>query len=263
MIYLRSLLFNIVFYVGTAIIAIGGLPTLFFGRRAILKVARAWGWTSLWLLDKICGVKVQFRGVDNLLHQGCIVAAKHQSALETFALVTQVEDFTYILKRELLFIPLFGQYLKLSNQIAIDRKSRSAALRDLVKQAGAAIAEGRVIFIFPEGTRRSAGAPPLYKSGVNHLYAAAKAPCVPAALNSGLFWPRRTFLRQPGTCVVEFLPVIPAGLPHGEFSKILQERLEAATNRLIDEALAKDPRLAVNLERNPPEKNAAATTATD
>jgi 1-acyl-sn-glycerol-3-phosphate acyltransferase len=141
-------------------------------------------------------------------------------------------------------------------------------LRDLIQQAGAAIAEGRVIFIFPEGTRRPAGAPPLYKSGVNHLYAAAKAPCVPAAMNSGLFWPRRTFLRQPGTCVVEFLPVIPAGLPHGQFSKILQDRLETATNRLIEEALASNPGLAVNLEKNPlekntPEKNVSAPSAGD
>lgn len=249
MLYLRSLVFNLAFYLCTTILAIGGLPTMFFGRKAILGLARVWARATLRLLDAICGMKVEFRGLDNLRQQGCIIAAKHQSAWETIALVTQVEDFTYILKRELTSIPIFGQYLTLSDQIAINRKSRSAALRDLIRQAGRAIAEGRVIFIFPEGTRRPAGAPPLYKTGVSHLYAAAKAPCVPVALNSGLFWPRRTLLRRPGTVLVEFLPVIPAGLPTAEFARLLQERIETASNRLIAEALEKDPRLAVNLEK--------------
>lgn len=250
MLQIRSLLFNLAFYLLTAILAIGGLPTILFGRKAILGLARVWARATLWLLDAICGMKVEFRGLDNLQRQrGCIIASKHQSAWETIALVTQVADFTYILKRELTFIPLFGQYLLFSNQIAINRASRSAALRELVEQAGAAISEGRAIFIFPEGTRRPAGAPPLYKSGVSHLYAAAKAPCVPVALNSGLFWPRRTFLRRPGTVAVEFLPVIPAGLRGREFAEILQERIETATNRLIAEALAKDPGLAVNVEK--------------
>jgi 1-acyl-sn-glycerol-3-phosphate acyltransferase len=250
MIYLRSLLFNVAFYLCTAIFAILGLPTMLFGRKAILELARSWSRTTLWLLDTICGMKVEFRGLDNLQRKGCIIAAKHQSAWETLALVTQVEDFTYILKRELTYIPIFGQYLIRSDQIAINRANRSAALRDLVAQAGRAIAEGRAIFIFPEGTRRPAGAPPQYKSGVSHLYAAAKAPCVPVALNSGLFWPRRTFVKRPGVVLVEFLPVIPAGLSTAEFSRTLQQRLETATDRLIAESLAADPRLAVNLAKS-------------
>jgi 1-acyl-sn-glycerol-3-phosphate acyltransferase len=252
MLFLRSLLFNIVFYINLTILVIGGLPTMLLGRASILELARTWGRTSLWLLDRICGLKVEFRGLEHLEQKGCIIAAKHQSIWETFALTTQVRDFTYILKRELTFLPLFGQYLIRGNQIAIDRKSRSLALRQLVEQAGAAIAEGRAIFIFPEGTRRPAGAPPAYKSGVTHLYAAAKAPCVPVALNSGLFWPRRKFLRRPGTVVVEFLPVIPAGLSNAEFFRTLQERIETATDRLIAEALAKDPSLAANLEKSDP-----------
>ena len=249
MIFLRSLLFNLAFYLCTAVFAIGGLPALVFGRKAILELARAWARASLWLLEVICGVKVEYRGVENMLRQGCIIASKHQSALETLALVTQVEDFTYILKRELTFIPLFGQYLLRSDQIAINRANRSAAMSRLIELAGKAIAEGRGIFIFPEGTRRPAGAPPRYKNGVSHLYAAAHAPCVPVALNSGLFWPRRTVLRRPGTTVIEFLPAIPADLPTAKFAKILQERIETASNRLIAEALAADPGLAANLAK--------------
>ena len=261
MLVLRSLLFNVAFYGNLIVIMIGGLPTMLYGRASILDLARLWARSSLWLLDKICGVKVEFRGHEHLeesAQKGCIIAAKHQSAWETFALTTQVRDFTFILKRELTQIPLFGQYLLRSNQIAIDRASRAAALRDLVQQASAAIAEGRGIFIFPEGTRRPAGAPPLYKSGVTHLYAATKAPCLPVALNSGLFWPRRTFIRRPGTVVVEFLPIIEAGLPNAEFAALLQERIETASDRLIAEALAKDPSLAANLEKSDP---AAASVA--
>ncbi len=258
MIFLRSLLFNVAFYLCTAVFAIGGLPTMLFGRKAILELARAWARASLWLLDLICGVKVEYRGVENIQPQGCIIASKHQSALETLALVTQVKDFTYILKRELTFIPLFGQYLVLSNQIAINRASRSAAMSRLITLAGKAIAEGRAIFIFPEGTRRPAGATPRYKNGVNHLYAAAHAPCVPVALNSGLFWPRRSLRRHPGTSVIEFLPAIPADLPLAEFAQTLQQRIEAASGRLIAEALAADPSLAANLAKK--EKSAPATS---
>ncbi len=257
MIFLRSLLFNIAFYLCTAVFAIGGLPTMIFGRKAILELARAGARASLRLLDAICGVKVEFRGVENIERQGCIIASKHQSALETLALVTQVKDFTYILKHELIFIPLFGQYLLRSDQIAINRANRSAAMSRLITLAGKAIAEGRAIFIFPEGTRRPAGATPRYKSGVNHLYAAAHAPCVPVALNSGLFWPRRSLRRHPGTAVIEFLPAIPADLPMAEFAEILQERVEAASNRLIEEALAADPGVAANLAKN--EQAAPAT----
>jgi 1-acyl-sn-glycerol-3-phosphate acyltransferase len=246
MLFLRSLLFNILFYANLIGIMIIGLPAMFWGRRGIIRLAQAWGWSTFWLMDKICGIKVEIRGRENLIDKGCIVAAKHQSIWDTFALCTQMRDFTYILKRELLFLPLFGQYLLLADQIAIDRKSRSAALKQLVAEAGEAIAEGRAIFIFPEGTRRPAGAPPHYKAGVAHLYAAEGAPCVPVALNSGLFWPRRKFLRYPGTIVIEFLPVIPAGLPTAEFLPKLQRVIEEASDRLMAEALAENPGLAVN-----------------
>ena len=203
MIFLRSLLFNIAFYVNLTIVMMFGLPTMLSGRAAILDLARVWARRTFWLLDKICGIKVEFRGLEHLSQTGCIIAAKHQSTWETFALTTQVHDFTFILKLELTRIPLFGQYLVRSNQIAIDRASRGAALKDLIAQAGAAIAEGRAIFIFPEGTRRRAGAPPSYKSGVAHLYGATHAPCVargpefrPVLASRRLFAPPRNHRRR-------------------------------------------------------------------
>ncbi len=177
-------------------------------RGAVQGLARLWARSSLWLLDKICGAKVEFRGLEHLPKGACIIAAKHQSALETFAITTQMDDFTFVLKRELLAIPLFGWYLKRAEQIAIERARRGQALSDLTRQVQEALAQGRQVFIFPEGTRKAAGAPPDYKPGVAHLCAASGALCVPVALNSGLFWAPRGWQRRPGRVVIEFLAPI-------------------------------------------------------
>jgi 1-acyl-sn-glycerol-3-phosphate acyltransferase len=251
MIVIRSIAFNILFYVNMTILAILGLPTLLMKRDAVQELARVWSRNSLWLLDKICGAKVEFRGHEHLPEGACIIAAKHQSALETFALTTQMHDFTFVLKRELLKVPMFGWYLKAAEQIAIDRARRGQALADLTRQVADALAEGRQVFIFPEGTRTAVGAPPAYKSGVAHLCAATGAICVPVALNSGLFWPRRGLLRHPGRIVIEFLAPIAADPDKQQFMRLLESRIEAATARLIAEALAADPSLKGALEHEP------------
>ncbi|HEY8578972.1 MAG TPA: lysophospholipid acyltransferase family protein, partial [Beijerinckiaceae bacterium] len=197
MLALRSLVFNVLFYALMIFLMVVGLPTVLFGRAAVFRLARLWARCSLWLLRAICGLRVEFRGVENLPKGGALFAAKHQSMLETFALTLHGSDFSFILKRELTLIPVFGWYLKAAEQIAIDRKSGRSALDQAVERSKAALAVGRQIFIFPEGTRRAPGAPPLYKTGVSYIYAAADAPCVPIALNTGLFWGRRSFVRRP------------------------------------------------------------------
>lgn len=247
---IRSIAFNILFYVNITILAFLGLPTLLMKRRGVQGLARLWSRNSLWLLDKVCGAKVEFRGLEHLPKGACIIAAKHQSALETFALTTQMDDFTFVLKRELLRLPLFGWYLKGAEQIAIDRARRGQALADLTRQVGEAVAQGRQVFIFPEGTRKPAGAPPDYKSGVAHLCAATGAICVPVALNTGLYWPRG-FLRRPGRVVIEFLSPIKADPDKQRFMQLLQSRIESATARLIEEALAADPSLKAALAPEP------------
>ena len=247
MLVLRSLLFNVAFYLMTTVLMIAGLPVLLFGRRPAFAVARAWNRATLWLLRVICGMKVEFRGTDRIPQGGYILAPKHQSAWETIALLSFTPDFSYILKRELTRIPLFGWYLKATEQIAIDRAKRGAALTQAAAKAHAALDEGRQIFIFPEGTRRPPGAPPKYKFGVAAIYGAATSPCVPVALNSGLFWGRRTFIKRPGTVLVEFLEPIPPGLDRQTFFNTLQERLESATDRLIAESIARDPSLKAAL----------------
>jgi 1-acyl-sn-glycerol-3-phosphate acyltransferase len=154
MIRLRSLIFNIAFYVNLIVLMILGLPMILRGRHGVFAMARLWGSTSLWLLDKICGLRVEFRGLENIPQGGYIIAAKHQSILETFALLEHAPDFAYVLKRQLIFIPLFGLYLMGAQQIDIDRSRGRNAMAQISKRAGEVLAAGRQVFIFPEGTRR-------------------------------------------------------------------------------------------------------------
>lgn len=250
MLLIRSLLFTTAFFVNLAILLIAGLPTLLMPRAAIFKMGKLWARSSLWLLDVICGMKVEFRGVENIPKGPFIVASKHQSAWETFALIMLFDDFCYILKRELTFIPFFGWYLWKADQIAINRSQGSSALAQAEEKARGIFAQGRRLFIFPEGTRRPAGAPPKYKFGVAHLYDACQVPCLPIALNSGLFWARRSMIKRPGTVIVEILPPIAPGLEKQQFFQLLQDRLEEASERLIDEAMSKDPSLKPLVEHN-------------
>jgi 1-acyl-sn-glycerol-3-phosphate acyltransferase len=254
MIFVRSALFNFLFYANLIFLMIIGLPTLLFGRHAVFMLARLWSRSSLFLLQAICGLSAEFRGLENIPRGACIVAPKHQSFWETFALVPYMDDFSYVLKRELTYIPVFGWYLLRAEQIAIDRANVRTALRELAVRARTLFAEGRKLFIFPEGTRRAPGAPPAYKAGVAYVYDKTGVPCLPVALNAGLFWPRRRFLRFPGTIVVEFLPAIAPGMERDAFLRELEQRIESATARLIAEAARNQPASAViaSSEPSPP-----------
>jgi 1-acyl-sn-glycerol-3-phosphate acyltransferase len=236
MLFLRSLAFNVLAYASFLVLAILFLPTLLFGRAMVLVAARTWARSTLWLLRHVVGLKLEIRGREHLPPGGCLIASKHQSALETFGVVPDVGDFAFILKRELNWVPLFGWYTSRSGMIGIDRRGGSTTLRRLIVPARRAVAEGRRIIIYPEGTRRPIDARPDYKFGANYLYSALGVPCVPVAVNTGLFWPRRSFLRLPGTAVVEFLEPIPPGLDRRTFAAVLQDRIEAATVRLVEEA---------------------------
>jgi 1-acyl-sn-glycerol-3-phosphate acyltransferase len=241
---IRSVLFNVLFYLNLAILLIAALPTLLMPRRAILGMARLWARTTLWMLRVVCRIGVEWRGLEKIPAGGILVAAKHHSTWETFALLTLFPDPAYVIKRELLWIPLFGWYARHGGMIPVDRGAGKAALSGMTHGARRALAEGRQIIIFPEGTRRPAGAEPKYKFGVAHLYAEASVPCVPIALNSGLFWPRRRFLRFPGTVRVEILDPIPPGLERNAFFARLQDDIEGATARLIAEGRPGSPAVA-------------------
>jgi len=238
----RSILFNILFYLNLVVLLFVALVTLAMPRRAVLKMAELWGRTSVWLLRVVCGTRFELRGLERLsggmLRGPLIVAAKHQSTFETFALLRYFDDFTFIVKRELMWIPIFGWCMWKGGMVPVDRGKGSQALSAMTARAKQEIRSGRQLVIFPEGTRRAAGAEPNYKFGVAHLYAEIGVPCVPVALNAGLFWPRRAFLRHPGTIVVEFLDPIPPGLPIDEFFRRLRDAIETATARLVAEGQA-------------------------
>jgi 1-acyl-sn-glycerol-3-phosphate acyltransferase len=237
----RSLLFNLLFYVTTALYVVLGSPLLFGPRRWAMAALGNHARFELFLLRHIVGLKLEVRGKEKLPNGPCLVAAKHQSAWETFALIPLFRDPALLMKRELFWIPFHGWFSRKFEMIPVDRDKGPPALRRMLREARTRIAEGREILIFPEGTRRAPGAPPDYKTGVVLLYEALGIPCVPLALNSGVFWPRRSFKRHPGTVVVEFLDPIPPGLPKEEFLKRLVDAIETASSRLLAEAKVKEP----------------------
>jgi 1-acyl-sn-glycerol-3-phosphate acyltransferase len=236
MLVLRSVAFNVLFYINLVIWLIAALPTLLMPFWGILRVAQAWGRFNMWLMRVVVGTRVEFRGLERIPAGGFLLAAKHQSFWETFTLLTLVDKPAFILKRELTWIPVFGWLAIRAGMIAVNRGAGLSALSGMTRQAIEAVRRGRQIIIFPEGTRRPPGAPPAYKFGVAHLYRQLGVPCVPVALNSGLFWPRRQFIRRPGTILVEILPPIAPGLPRDAFFDELREAIEAASNRLLVEA---------------------------
>jgi 1-acyl-sn-glycerol-3-phosphate acyltransferase len=236
----RSLLFNFLFYLTTTLYVVLGSPLLFAPRRWAMAALANHARFELWLLKTIAGTKLDVRGREKLPDGPCIVAAKHQSAWETFALIPLFRDPAYLMKRELFWIPFHGWFSHKFEMIPVDRDKGPAALRRMLREAKKRIADGREIIIFPEGTRRAPGAPPDYKTGIVLLYEALGVPCVPLALNSGLFWPRRSLERRHGTIVVEFLDPIPPGLPKDEFIKRLVDAVETASARLLAEARAEE-----------------------
>ena len=238
MIIVRSILFNLLFYLNLVALLFVALVTLLLPRRAVLKMAELWGRVSVWLLRVVCGTRMELRGLENLPKGALIVAAKHQSTWETFALLKLFDDYTFIVKRELMWIPIFGWCMWKGRMIPVDRGARVQALNNMTARAKSEISGGRQLVIFPEGTRRAPGAEPRYKFGVAHLYAEIGVPCVPVALNSGLFWPRRSFRKLPGTIVAEFLPPIMPGLGKEQFLRRLEHDIETATARLIAEGEA-------------------------
>jgi 1-acyl-sn-glycerol-3-phosphate acyltransferase len=233
---IRSVFFNILFYVTLVIWLVVALPTFFMPYRAIIWVAKAWGRSNLFLLRAVCGLDADFRGLEKIPQGPLIVAAKHQSAWETFALLWLFDNPTYIMKRELQWIPLFGWLALKGRMIPVDRGAGSSGLIAMAERARKELADNRQIIIFPEGTRRPAGGEPRYKYGIARLYAEGNVPVLPIALNSGLFWRRRSILRPPGTIVAQVLDPIPPGLDDEAFMARLQNDIETATARLIVEA---------------------------
>src|ERR1700726_5309036 len=252
-IFLRSLIYNVLFYVLLVLWMLVAVPTFLLPRRIFMRVAKAWARSNIWLMSLICHIKGEYRGVEKIPKGPLIVASKHQSMWETFALLQFFDAPLFIYKRELGWIPFFGWYLMKSGMIGVDRDGGMRSLMEMARRAPKEIRGGRQLIIFPEGTRTPVDAPPVYMTGVGQIYASSGVPCIPVALNSGLFWPRRTFMRYPGTLVVEFLDPLPPGLTRHEFLARVTTVIEDATNRLVAAGQAERARL---LARDPRSANA-------
>jgi len=237
MLWIRSFIFTVCFYSAFVGLLIICMPALILGKKACRWVFKILGDITMYLCRVILGITYEVRGLDKLPKEQALYACKHQSVWEAGALLKHLPHHTSILKKELMYIPLYGQYLVRSGMIGVDRKQGVKALPRLVDDVKKAYDKGDELFMFPEGTRTMAGERGEYKRGILFLYEKLNVPVVPIALNSGLVWPRRQFIKKPGHVVLEFLDPIPPGLPRKEFMDRLENAIETASLRLYHDTM--------------------------
>jgi 1-acyl-sn-glycerol-3-phosphate acyltransferase len=235
---MRPVLFTILFYGWTILAGLAVLPLLLGPPRPLMAYSRFWIRGSLWLLRITVGLTHRVVGCENIPTGPALFAVKHQSAWDTLAINLIIRDAAIVLKRELTWIPLFGWCLIRTRQIAIDRSGGMSALRGMVKAAQAALSDVRSIVIYPEGTRVAPGVRQPYHAGISALHGALDVPVVPVALNSGVFWPRRSLKLRPGVITIEFLPPLPANLSRRDFTETLEKAIEESAERLYRETVA-------------------------
>ncbi|WP_176559742.1 lysophospholipid acyltransferase family protein [Teichococcus rhizosphaerae] len=231
---LRSALFNALFFSVTALTCVLGLMLLPFPRRILRRYVQGWARLILWLLRVVCGIGLRVTGWEHMPEGPVVVAAKHQSAYDTVVWLALLPDPVYVLKQELLKIPAWGRLARHYGSVAVDRKGGATALKRMVREAGAVLAEGHQIVIFPEGTRTMPGQRIPYQPGVVALAAASGAPVVPVATDSGLRWGRGAMSRKlPGPITVAVMPALPPGLPRARLVAALETAIEGETDRLV------------------------------
>ena len=222
---LRSALFNTFFFVTTFLLTLLGTVARFGAPHRVLGVARLWAWVMVSGLRVICGIRLEVFGQEQLHADGAmLIASRHQSTFDTIVWLVLVPRCCYVVKRELLRIPLFGALIPLSGMIAVDRTGGALAMRGLIREGGRAVRERRQIVIFPEGTRADPGALLPLQPGIAALAARIALPVIPVVTDSGRCWGRRAFHKRPGTIHIRLLEPIPAGLGRKE----LMRRLETA-----------------------------------
>lgn len=234
MLALRRLVFHLWWYVSIALVGLARAPWVAFGsRRVAARVVPEWSRAVLWGARWMMGIRWRAEGLEHLPATPVLIAAKHLSAMDTVVPNLLVQDPAWVLKQELMAMPVFGWYCRRAGMIPIDRDGHMSALKAMVKAAREALAEGRSVVIFPEGTRQEPGAPPDYKAGVAALYTQLGVPCVPVALDTSRVWPAHGTAYQPGTATFRFLEPIPPGLKRAEFMALMEARIEAGTAVLL------------------------------
>lgn len=230
---LRSAVFAVWLYGSLAVIAIVGLPGLLGPRRFAEIAAHLWIKVVVFGLRAIVGVRIEVRGLEHRPKGPGVVAAKHQGMLDIMEPFLALQHPSFVLKRELARLPVFGWYCAKLGMIPVDRGGGSPAVKALVANAEDRLANGHQVLIFPEGTRKPIGAAPAYKSGVAALYRDLGLAVTPMATNSGQCWPPRGLVKYPGLVVFEFLPPIPPGLQRADFMRRLEEAIETRSTALL------------------------------
>ena len=229
---IRSAIFEVAFWLWIAIVGGPTLPISIIYRPFVFKVARAWGIGTIWLAKVICGINYEIIGKENIPKYPCIVACKHQSTWDTAILWALLDRPSFVLKKELIFYPIFGWNILLLKSIYIDRKSGASAIKKMLRMAAEKKKQGRQIVIYPEGTRTKPNTKTTYHSGVAAIYQNLQLPVVPVALNSGLFWSRESFIKKSGNIKIEFLPPIDAGLRPRDFLTTLEQNIEDSCRKI-------------------------------
>ena len=241
MLFIRSLLFQIAFYLNNIIqVIIFMIPFLMMSREKAWSICRFWGRSHMWLHAKIIGTELEVRGAEHIPEGGFIVAAKHQSSYETLSLYNLFAEPTYILKAGLLKVPLLGVYFSRMDMIGVNRGRGGSTLKSMAEGVDDALNKERQIIIFPEGTRRYMGDDPRNKYGIRHLYETLDVTVLPVSLNTGAFWPKNRFLHYPGKVIFQIHPPINQGLEGDEFMDTLMETIETGSNALLLETAAAD-----------------------
>ena len=230
----RSIPYGLWYSGGTAGLAILFVPLLALPRAALRDGIRMWARILIWGMRVIGGVRLEVRGLEHL-PKGVpvLLAAKHQSMFDIVPAFAYMPDALFVMKRELMRIPVFGWHNLKNGTIVVDRQGHVQAMRKMIAEARERFKEPRQLLIFPEGTRRPIGAEPDYKPGVAGLYRDLVVPCVPVATNTGAHFSSSGVAQSPGVVVYEVLEPIPAGLKRADFMRLLQERIETASTALL------------------------------
>jgi 1-acyl-sn-glycerol-3-phosphate acyltransferase len=234
MIIIRSIIFNILLVCWTLILGIVSMPILFMPKGNVLftKIAKIWACIILKLLEFICQLKLEVRGRKNIPKNPYIIAAKHQSALDIIALIALLDVPKFIMKESLKYIPVIGIFSYKMGMIMINRAGGSKTIKIIIEKSKEILNKNDNILIFPEGTRTKIGEKVRYKSGIYAIYKEVKVKILPVALNTGLYWGRNSFIKYPGTFIIEFIPLIDLGLEKKEFEEILTDKIESTCEKI-------------------------------
>ena len=232
--WIRSILYIVQATVMMPVIGLFYAPWAMFSLNGAYAACKGYSRWCMWTAGWIIGLRCEVRG--NVPQGEVLVAAKHQSFLDIMMIFTALPRAKFIMKKEILYTPVIGQYAKRMNMVAVDRGKRGKAITKMLEDVKSGRIEAGQLVIYSQGTRVAPGVKAPYKAGTAALYEQMAQPCAPVATNAGYFWPRRGLYRRPGVAVVEFLDPIEPGLTKEAFMARLETNVEAASDRLLRDA---------------------------